>query len=279
MSRPALIYDTVRTHTLASMLDRIFESYDRVAREEDQERRRRQVRRTALENCLSAVARQEFSGFHRIKKCRQALEALDRRGWKRSFHQRMFHDNFIRACARIFWKREPHGVFAKDHQKILEVNGWDHLSQEVLVSTPRRFGKTISVSMFAAAMLYSCPNLEMSIYSTCKVCKTRTRFVTGWRLTNFCFPQRISQKLLRNIQKFLDLIYMELDATRMREIRINMEEIVLQGTECEQDVRTVNSYPSKVPPPPARSASARRVWCRACTARPAPRTARSARTA
>ena len=32
-----------------------------------------------------------------------------------------------------------------------------------------RFGKTISVSMFAAAMLYSCPGLEMSIYSTCKV--------------------------------------------------------------------------------------------------------------
>ena len=33
-----------------------------------------------------------------------------------------------------------------------------------------RFGKTISVSMFAAAMMYSCPSLEMSIYSTCKVC-------------------------------------------------------------------------------------------------------------
>ena len=88
----------------------------------------------------------------------------------------MFHDNFIRACARIFWKREEHGVFAKDHQRILEVNGWDHLSQEVLVSTPRRFGKTISVSMFAAAMLYSCPNLEMSIYSTCKV---RLDFIHG----------------------------------------------------------------------------------------------------
>ena len=60
-------------------------------------------------------------------------------------------------------------------------------------------------------------------------------------------PQRISQKLLRNIQKFLDLIYMELGCPRMKEIRINMEEIVIQGTECEQDVRTVNSYPSKVP--------------------------------
>lgn len=32
----------------------------------------------------------------------------------------------------------------------------------------------------------------------------------------------------------------------MKEIRINMEEIVVQGTEDEQDVRMVNSYPSKV---------------------------------
>ncbi len=59
-------------------------------------------------------------------------------------------------------------------------------------------------------------------------------------------PQRISQKLLRNIQKFLELIYIELGCQRMKEIRINMEEIVLQGDEGVQDVRTVNSYPSKV---------------------------------
>lgn len=32
----------------------------------------------------------------------------------------------------------------------------------------------------------------------------------------------------------------------MKELRINMEEIVIQGDECEQDVRMVNSYPSKV---------------------------------
>ena len=61
--------------------------------------------------------------------------------------------------------------------------------------------------------------------------------------------QRISQKLLRNIQKFLDLIYIELGTQRMKEIRINMEEIVIQGDECEQDVRMVNSYPSKVTRP------------------------------
>ena len=152
-----------------ALLEGYFASYDRVTQEKDASDRQRLVRRTTLQNYLRGAQKVECNGFKRMLKCRQALEAIDRRGWLRSFHQRMFHDNFIRACARIFWKREPHGVFAKDHQRILEVNGWDHLSQEVLVSTPRRFGKTISVSMFAAAMLYSCPNLEMSIYSTCKV--------------------------------------------------------------------------------------------------------------
>jgi len=90
---------------------------------------------------------------------------------------------------------------------------------------PCRFGKTISVSMFAAAMLYSAPNLELSIYSTCK---------------------RISQKLLRNVYKFLDMIYLELGVQRMKELRLNFEEIELQGGEGRLDVRRVNSYPSKV---------------------------------
>ena len=69
--------------------------------------------------------------------------------------------------------------------------------------------------------------------------------------------QRISQKLLRNVQKFLELIYLELGTPRMKEIRINMEEIVLQGDEDCQDTRMVNSYPSKVP----RTSSATNPQC------------------
>lgn len=103
---------------------------------------------------------------------------------------------------------EPEGSFARDHQRILELNGWDHLDQEVLISTPRRFGKTISVSMFAAAMIFAVPNLECSIYSTCK---------------------RISHKLLRNIDKFLHLIYVELGIPPYRVIRCNME-VIFWGT-------------------------------------------------
>jgi hypothetical protein len=160
--------------------------------------------------CATAISRHMgesstktvMNGIRRIQLCRGALDALDRRGWNRSFHQRLFHEEYLKSCARIFFKRDGPGAFARNHNRVLELNGWDSTPQEILVSTPRRFGKTISVSMFAAAMIFSAPNMELSIYSTCK---------------------RISQKLLRNIVKFLDLIYLELGITPFKIIRMNSE--------------------------------------------------------
>ena len=168
-------------------------------------------------------------GFSRMADCRRALDVLDSMGWNRSYHQRVFHNNFIRASARVFFKMDPPGAFARAHQAILDLNGWDTLSQEILISTPRRFGKTISVSMFAAAMLVACTNIELSIYSTCK---------------------RISQKLLQNVQRFIQLIYKGLGGGEMRVIRGNMEELVVQGPDSATDIRVINSYPSKVATPP-----------------------------
>ena len=97
------------------------------------------------------------------------------------------------------------------------------LLRSLTLANARR--KTISVSMFAAAILYSAPSMELSIYSTCK---------------------RISQKLLRNVQQFLSLIHEGIGDSPMQEIRCNMEELVLQGPEGPRDIRKVNSYPSKV---------------------------------
>ncbi len=77
-------------------------------------------------------------GFERMRRCRMALEALDQGGWKRSYHQRLFHEAYIAACARPFWKIDPPGSFARAHQKILDVNNWENLAQEILISTPRR---------------------------------------------------------------------------------------------------------------------------------------------
>jgi hypothetical protein len=161
-----------------------------------------------------------------MQDCRDALSKLDGMGWKRSYHQRLFHEDFLKACTRIFWKTCPPGQFARDHQNILVSNNWEHLAQEILISTPRRFGKTISVSMFAAALIVSCPAVEISVYSTCK---------------------RISQKLLRNIQKFIMLICdQDMQTYKLKTIRQNMEEVVLRGPLGAQDTRIVNSYPSKV---------------------------------
>jgi len=112
------------------------------------------------------VASRGRNGFDRIETCRQALAALDHCGWQRSFHQRQFHEAYIRACSRVFFKTDGHGAFARYQKQLLELNGWDHIAQEVLVSTPRRFGKTVSISMFAAALIFSTPAVECSIYST-----------------------------------------------------------------------------------------------------------------
>ena len=88
-----------------------------------------------------------------------------------------------------------------------------------------RFGKTISVSMFAAALMFSCAACEVSIYSTCK---------------------RISTKLLRNVTMFLGIIYDVLKCDHLKVIRANQEEVHLQGDEGYRDIRVIQSYPSKV---------------------------------
>ena len=118
----------------------LYEAYDAIladkARIENDSGRARNALQRFLARATGSKAR---DGFTRMQQCRDALEALDRNGWQRSFHQRMFHENFIRACTRVFFKTEPQGSFARAHQGILDLNGWDNLSQEVLISTPRRF--------------------------------------------------------------------------------------------------------------------------------------------
>lgn len=205
----------------------LFESWDKLqAKEEAARIAQRRGINTAIQRHMDSYKTAEgMNGFKRIQQCRRALDALDKRGWDRSFHQRLFHEEYLKSCARIFFKKDGPGAFSISHNRLLEMNSWDSTPQEILVSTPRRFGKTISVSMFAAAMMFACPNFELSIYSTCK---------------------RISQKLLRNIVKFMDLVYLELGVKPFKVIRMNSEEVHILGNEGHGDLRVVNSYPSKI---------------------------------
>jgi len=205
----------------------LFIQWDKIAAREAALRalKRRGISTAIQRHMQNDKVSEGMNGFKRIQLCRRALEALDKRGWDRSFHQRLFHEEYLKSCARIFFKRDGPGSFSNAHNRLLEVNSWESTPQEILVSTPRRFGKTISVSMFAAAMMFACPSMELSIYSTCK---------------------RISQKLLRNIVKFLDLIYLELGVTPYKILRMNSEEVHVQGNEGHGDLRVINSYPSKI---------------------------------
>ena len=167
-------------------------------------------------------------GFSRIKTLRSALAALDRGGWERSYHQRCFHEQFLNAVIKILFKTDPPGSFERSYPRLLELNNWSEIRQEVLISTPRRFGKTISVCLFVAALIYACPSIEISIYSTCK---------------------RISCKLLRNCIKYIQIIGDVLKTPPMPFIKQTMDEVEIQGNESKYDTRKLNSYPSKVTMP------------------------------
>ena len=41
--------------------------------------------------------------------CRKHLAKLDTLGWNRSYHHRLFHDDFLKTCTHSFWKLEPPG--------------------------------------------------------------------------------------------------------------------------------------------------------------------------
>ena len=130
----------------------------------------------------------KLSPMEYMDRCNRFLCKLDTLGWKRSFHQNLFHavcanvvfpffhfffkfhffifvyfqitpplrparanaaraawrQDFIRATARSFFKLEKPGTFARMHGQLLQKNNWDCIAQEILISTPRRFGKTIS---------------------------------------------------------------------------------------------------------------------------------------
>lgn len=138
---------------------KLFAAYDK-KREllENNTKERKTFNKTAIERHMGGFETVEnMNGIKRIQMCRQALEALDKRGWNRSFHQRMFHEEYLKSCTRVFFKRDGPGAFSRAHSRVLEVNGWDSTPQEILVSTPR---SRLSFSIFSSLILPQTNSLE-----------------------------------------------------------------------------------------------------------------------
>jgi hypothetical protein len=135
------------------------------------------------------------------------------KGWQRSAMQKNFHRNFMQAVCLHLYRDDPD----IDMGKIMKMNQFDNLKQQVLCLTPRRFGKTTSVAMFVAAYCLTVPRSEQCIFST---------------------GRRASQKLLELIR---DMIL----SGKHREmfIKCNQETLMCRG-ENNLDIRKVHSYPS-----------------------------------
>lgn len=79
-----------------------------------------------------------YEGDVNLRTLRLLLKMIDERGWERSEHQMRFHSAFERCVARVLYRTE----WATQRPAIMKHQNWEKCSSEVMISTPRRFGKT-----------------------------------------------------------------------------------------------------------------------------------------
>ena len=80
----------------------------------------------------------KYQGDVNMRTLQKLLARVDARGFERSAQQLEFHDAFTKAAARVVYK----GDWETDRPMIMDKYNWSKCNSEVLVSTPRRFGKT-----------------------------------------------------------------------------------------------------------------------------------------
>lgn len=161
---------------------------------------------------------QSNRSFTRLALLDKALRSMD---VERSEMQIRFHQAFTQASLRFICRDDKDA----DIQKIMAARGWDNIKQQVLCLTPRRFGKTYAVAMFAAAIIAIIPGSEQAIFST---------------------GRRASQKMLETIQMFVVTLKKNLNITGLKLIKFNQEMLVYESPEDSANGvrRAIYSYPS-----------------------------------
>jgi len=100
-------------------------------------------------------------GDARVANIHKLLDKYE--GFPRSEGQRRFHTAFIRASLpHIYGKLD----FERHRDRVLAANSMTRVDFTCIICTPRRFGKTTAVSMYCAALLATCPDMWISVFST-----------------------------------------------------------------------------------------------------------------
>lgn len=148
-----------------------------------------------------------------LRTLQNLLNKIDSEGYERSVQQVEFHSAFIVACARVIYKRD----WEINRPAIMQKNSWIDSKSEVMISTPRRFGKTFSVAMFCACIALAC-TLEVVIFSPAR---------------------RASRKLLERIVQFIRTV-----GAGESIIEYNQEQMRCNNYQGGESL--VRSFPSKV---------------------------------
>jgi hypothetical protein len=134
----------------------------------------------------------------------------------RSAHQRVLHDHFRKACTSLLYG----DTFKENVERVMLENNWTEIAQEVIVQTPRRFGKTMCTAMFAVALAMVLNNARISIYSTADVTATQ---------------------MLALIRKF----FVAMGAKARFDVSLdNMNDLKFFPKGCREDERWIRSYTS-----------------------------------
>lgn len=169
-----------------------------------------------LDAFLSRAGAGKTRGDAVLEAVERALDSFE--GFPRSDTQKQFHEAMVNASLpHIYGDSEWESV----RERVLHQRGLDTVLYEMLICSPRRFGKTTSVSMYCASMLVHCPDTWISVFST---------------------GQRASTLLLDQCAKFTKMLLVNsLD----RVAKHNQENLFIKG-DTSSDLRRLFSFPSSV---------------------------------
>lgn len=108
---------------------------------------------------LDAINARRTEGDHRYLKILKILDSFE--GVERHENQKLWHWWMIVACLRHIYGLD----WQNASTRVLRSLGLSEIRTEILVMTPRRFGKTWSVAMIVCALLLSVPGFRIAVIS------------------------------------------------------------------------------------------------------------------
>jgi hypothetical protein len=139
--------------------------------------------------------------------------------FSRSNQQKQMHEAML--CTIV---RQVYGDAVIEHElEICQYNGFETLDQEIVISAPRRFGKSWGVAMFCSVVLQVLKGCEISIFSSGARAAGAETGLSGI----------IRKMLIEHFRIPKEILWKD-----------NQEHVFLKY--AEDDIRKLNSYPGSV---------------------------------